>query len=163
MAILWIGIRLNRHEYSASPYHSWAKKESFKFVLGHFLHRDWEQLLVSQFRLTFIITENPSVFLVINLLQASSRQPGNYTFRNCVKMFEKWLSVIPKFSHIYTWLTLQFMKEILTLHISLTRAFSPSPSSSDTSSESRDFSRICSWTSSTFIAFFTGSGLKPIS
>ena len=26
MAILWIGIRLNLQEYSASPYHSWAKK-----------------------------------------------------------------------------------------------------------------------------------------
>ena len=39
----------------------------------------------------------------------------------------------------------------LTLHISLTRAFSPSQRSSEVSSESNDFSRICSWTSRTFI------------
>ena len=47
------------------------------------------------------------------------------------------------------------------MHISLTSAFSPSPRSSEVSSESRDFSRICSWTSKTFMAFVTDSGRDP--
>ena len=49
----------------------------------------------------------------------------------------------------------------LTLHISRTRARSLSPRSSDISSESRDFSSICSCTSNTFIALVTDSGLDP--